>query len=94
MKFDDILALAKAGFKAEDILRVYESEKVSETAKNTEPPISTTNEPSDMLTHFASITKQLETLTAAVQANNIINTNQEAPKNENADDALAALIAR
>ena len=81
MKIDEIVALSKAGFTAEQIAQM----SVAQTQQPTPIPTPTpTQNPMDALM------AQVMNLTNMVQANALGNTNMPTP--ENADDILGAII--
>ena len=70
MNISDIVALARAGFTAEQIARMNAPAPAPEPAND--------------------VSAQIAALTAAIQANAILHSNQ--PKQETADDILANIL--
>lgn len=90
MKLDDIVALAKAGYTAEQISQLATAG--SAPAKQEEAPqtpAETAPEPKP--DPMEAMLTQLSQLTAAIQANGILGSTQ--PKQPTADDILASIIA-
>ena len=90
MKLDDIVALAKAGYTAEQISQLAtagsapaKQEEAAQTPAEPAPPVK----PDPM----EAMLTQLSQLTAAIQANGILGSTQ--PKQPTADDILASIIA-
>ena len=90
MKLDDIVALAKAGYTAEQISQLVtadsapaKQEEAAQTPAEPAPPAK----PDPM----EAMLTQLSQLTAAIQANGILGSTQ--PKQPTADDILASIIA-
>lgn len=90
MKLDDIVALAKAGYTAEQISQLatagsapVNQEEAAQPPAEPAPPAK----PNPMEAMLA----QLSQLTAAIQANGILGSSQ--PKQPTADDILASIIA-
>lgn len=75
MKIEDILALAKAGFTADQISRFA---AISQPQPQPQPQPN------------PDFSSQLAALTAAIQANGILGSEQ--PKQETAEDILASII--
>jgi hypothetical protein len=95
MKIEDILTLAKAGFTAEQISQL--SNTAPEVQPQT-PPTSPAPAPAveekpatpPQAMDFSEIMQRLDTLTNAIQANGIANSNQ--PQPSTVDDILASII--
>ena len=90
MKLDDIVALAKAGYTAEQISQLATAGSASaeqEEAPQPKAEPATQAKPDPM----EAMLTQLSQLTAAIQANGILGSTQ--PKQPTADDILASIIA-
>lgn len=90
MKLEDIVALAKAGYTAEQISQLAAAGSApaeQKVAAQTPAEPATPAKPDPMEAMLA----QLSQLTAAVQANGILGSTQ--PKQPTADDILASIIA-
>ena len=90
MKLEDIVALAKAGYTADQISQLVTAgsgpanqEEAAQPQAEPAPPAK----PDPMEAMLA----QLSQLTAAIQANGILGSTQ--PKQPTADDILASIIA-
>ena len=79
MNFDDILTLARAGFTAEQISKISQLHQLSQPVQPVQP-VQPEND----------VAAQIAALTAAIQANGIMQSNQ--PKTETVDDILASII--
>ena len=77
MTYEEIVALVKAGYTKSEIAAMQNNPKPQSDPKPHSDPI-------------AELTAKITALTSAIQANGILNTNQ--PKQESAEDILAALL--
>ena len=84
MNFEEILILAKAGFTAEQISKIS---KLRNPEKHAPAPVTP---PAPVAQPENDVSAQIAALTAAIQANGIMQSNQ--PKTETVDDILANII--
>lgn len=87
MKIEDILILAKAGFAADQISRlaaIPQHQPVPQPQPQPQPIPQPQPQPDN------GLAAQLAALTAAIQANGILGSEQ--PKQETAEDILASII--
>lgn len=97
MKLDDIVALAKAGYTAEQISKMAALEANPDPRPVSEPAPEPAPEPQNPPAQdpkpdpMEAMLTQLSQLTAAIQANGILGSTQ--PKQPTADDILASIIA-
>lgn len=90
MKLDDIVALAKAGYTAEQISQLATAGSATDKQEEAaQPPAETT--PPAKPDPMEAMLSQLSKLTAAIQANGILGSTQ--PKQPTADDILESIIA-
>lgn len=90
MNFDDILTLAKAGFTADQISKISKLQKASAEPPAPPTPPAPTTPPAQPAQPENDVSAQIAALTAAIQANGIMQSNQ--PKTETVDDILASII--
>ncbi|MBQ8426473.1 MAG: hypothetical protein IJX16_07475 [Clostridia bacterium] len=102
MTINDILTLARAGFTAEQIARMNTPTPTPATAPATAPTPTPATAPTPAPataptpatapapTPANDVAAQIAALTAAIQANGILNSNQ--PKQETAEDILANIL--
>ena len=88
MKFNDMIALAKAGFTAEQISKLEELEiNVSAEPK---PEPKTEPKKQNEITDLGGIMEELKSMRAAIVNGNIAKT--QMPKEQTADDIMAQII--
>lgn len=92
MKFNDVIALAKAGFTAEQISKLEEMEINVSVEPKPEPKPEPKTEPKKQneITDLGGIMEELKSMRAAIVNGNIANT--QMPKEQTADDILAQII--
>ena len=86
MKLEDILTLVNAGFTAEMIAGFAKSETKPAPAPAPEPA------PADPDSELSEITKRLDDLTKAIQANNTVAVTAPTPKENDVNDVILNLI--
>lgn len=90
MKLDDIVALAKAGYTAEQISQLATAGSAPANQEE-EPQTPAEPAPQAKPDPMEALSAQMAQLTAAIQANGILGSTQ--PKQPTADDILASIIA-
>lgn len=96
MDYNDILALAKAGFNSQQIALLAEQApepKPVEKTPEPKPVQEKKEEPvnnDDTKNGIDNIMKEVQSLHKIIQNNNIVNSNQ--PPKDNVDDILASII--
>ncbi len=91
MTRDDILTLARAGFSAEQIAALSTIQPALAPAPDPVPAPAPDPVPAPAPSSVDALLAKLGVLTDTIQANGINGSNQ--PKQETADDILAAIIA-
>ena len=103
MTFDDVLALATAGFTADEIRKMSETKKPAETPKFKKPAEtpkfekpSETDESQksdfDAKAAYDSLSKDIASLTKLVQESNLLSASNPAPVEDDVDSILASII--
>lgn len=94
MTFDDVLALATAGFTADEIRKMSETKMVAETPK-AEKPAETVETPKaefDAKSAYDSLSKDIASLTKLVQESNLLLASNPTPVKDDVDSILASII--
>lgn len=89
MKFEDVVALAKAGYTADQIAKMAPLAD-KQTAAQIDQPVAQIEQPAPAVQQPDPILAALEKLTNAVQANGIMRTEQPAEPSE--EEILASII--
>ena len=89
MKLEDIVALAKAGYTAEQISQLATADRAPAKQEEAAQPPAEPASPAKT-DPMEAMLAQLSQLTAAIQANGILGSTQ--PKQPTADDILASFI--
>ena len=89
-KIDDILRLQEAGFSADDITKLLPLVKDEEVKVEYKPPV-TENKQEKTVT-IDELNTKLDELVKRVEANALLNTQQEENKPRTIDDVLADII--
>ena len=94
MTFDDVLALATAGFTADEIRKMSETKKPAETPKFKKPAETDESQKSDFHAKAAydSLSKDIASLTKLVQESNLLSASNPAPVEDDVDSILASII--
>ena len=92
MKLEDILTLVNAGFTAEMITGFAKSETKPEPAPAPAPAPAPEPAPADPDSELSEITKRLDDLTKAIQANNTVAVTAPTPKENDVNDVILNLI--
>ena len=92
MNYEDIVALAKAGFTASQIAAMNQPANAPANQPANAPANQPANTPANQPANggIDAVLAQIKALTEAVQANGIINSNQ--PPKRTADDILAEIL--
>lgn len=94
MNYSDIIALARAGFTAQQIAQMAQAEPVQQepvpTVAQQEPVPATVQQTPDQLT---AILAEMQTLKQTVQAQNRQNAELIPPTPQSAQDILSSIIA-
>lgn len=94
MTFDDVLALATAGFTADEIRKMSETKMTADTAKVEKPaePVETSKADFDAKAAYDSLSKDIASLTKLVQESNLLSASNPAPVKDDVDSILASII--
>lgn len=101
MTFDDVLALATAGFTADEIRKMSETKMTADVPKVEKPvgpvekPVGPVEPPTadfDAKAAYDSLSKDIASLTKLVQESNLLSANNPAPVKDDVDSILASLI--
>lgn len=94
MTFDDVLALATAGFTADEIRKMSETKIAAETPKveKTEEPVESFKPDFDAKAAYDSLSKDIASLTKLVQESNLLSASNPAPVKDDVDSILASII--
>ena len=90
MKFEDVVALAKAGYTADQIAKMAPLADKQQPAAQIEQPAVQIEQPAPAVQQPDPILAALEKLTNAVQANGILRAEQPAEPSE--EEILASII--
>lgn len=92
MKFEDVVALAKAGYTADQIAKMapLADKQIEQPAAPAVQPAAQIEQPAPAVQQPDPILAALEKLTNAVQANGIMRAEQPAEPNE--EEILASII--
>ena len=89
MNYSDIIALARAGFTAQQIAQMSQEEQVTQ-----EPaPAPVPQEPAPAPDQFSAILAEMQTLKQTMQAQNRQNAELIPPTPQSAQDILSSIIA-
>lgn len=94
MTFDDVLALATAGFTADEIRKMSETKMVANTPI-VEKPAETVETPKaefDAKSAYDSLSKDIASLTKLVQESNLLSASNPTPVKDDVDSILASII--
>lgn len=94
MTFDDVLALATAGFTADEIRRMSETKMMAETPKDekTVEPVESPKLDFDAKSAYDSLSKDIASLTKLVQESNLLSASNPTPAKDDVDSILASII--
>ena len=97
MTFEDVLALSKAGFTADEIRRMSENLRVTKDTpvKNTVNKVENEVKPEntfDAIAAYNALSKDIASLTRLVQEFNMLNAQNPAPRKDSVDDILASIV--
>ena len=94
MTFDDVLALATAGFTADEIRKMSETKMTADTPKVEKPtgPVETPKAEFDAKAAYDSLSKDIASLTKLVQESNLLSASNPAPVKDDVDSILASII--
>lgn len=94
MTFDDVLALATAGFTADEIRKMSETKMTADTPKVENPvePVETSKADFDAKAAYDSLSKDIASLTKLVQESNLLLASNPAPVKDDVDSILASII--
>lgn len=87
MTFDDVLALATAGFTADEIRKMSETKMPTET-----PKVESQKTDFDAKAAYDSLSKDIASLTKLVQESNLLSASNPAPVKDDVDSILASII--
>lgn len=89
MTFDDVLALATAGFTADEIRKM-----TADTSKVEKPvePVEAPKADFDAKAAYDSLSKDIASLTKLVQESNLLSASNPAPVKDDVDSILASII--
>ena len=101
MKFEDVLALAGAGFSKEEIVKIFQATQQTAQQPAQQPAQQTAQLPAQQpaqqpasdpfVTMMQAMTGKMDTLTAAIQKANIQNT-QQPPVVDTIETVMAEII--
>lgn len=89
MTFDDVLALATAGFTADEIRKMSETKMVAEKPAET---VETPKAEFDAKSAYDSLSKDIASLTKLVQESNLLSASNPTPVKDDVDSILASII--
>lgn len=94
MTFDDVLALATAGFTADEIRKMSETKMPAETPKveKQAEPVEIQKSDFDAKAAYDSLSKDIASLTKLVQESNLLSASNPAPVKDDVDSILASII--
>lgn len=94
MTFDDVLALATAGFTADEIRRMSETKMSADTPEAPKPvePVETSKADFDAKAAYESLSKDISSLTKLVQESNLLSASNPTPVKDDVDSILASII--
>lgn len=94
MTFDDVLALATAGFTADEIRKMSETKMAADTLKVEKPvePVEAPKADFDAKAAYDSLSKDIASLTKLVQESNLLSASNPAPVKDDVDSILASII--
>lgn len=98
MNIDSILKLVEAGFSKEEITAMTQPAQAQEEPKQDEPktePVKeeTTKEEPAQDKRYEELLSAMNRLTGAIQAGNILNSNNKEVKEPSAEDILAEVLS-
>ena len=98
MNIDSILKLVEAGFSKEEITAMTQTTQAQEEPKQDEPktePVKeeTTKEEPAQDKRYEELLSAMNRLTGAIQAGNILNSNNKEVKEPSAEDILAEVLS-
>lgn len=94
MTFDDVLALATAGFTADEIRKMSETKMTTGTPTVKKPvePVEPPTADFDAKAAYDSLSKDIASLTKLVQESNLLSASNPAPVKDDVDSILASII--
>lgn len=94
MTISERINLHKCGYSKEEINQLIEAEKAEQTPapENTDPVEKVVENVQDVQPQNAEILSAIKDLTKAIQAQNLQNATQQAPKIEKAEDVLTGAL--
>ena len=94
MTFDNVLALATAGFSADEIRKMCETKMMAETPKIEKPvePVEILKSDFDAKAAYDSLSKDIASLTKLVQESNLLSASNPVPIKDDVDSILASII--
>lgn len=94
MTFDDVLALATAGFTADEIRKMSETKMTAVPPKVEKPaePVKTLKADFDAKAAYDSLSKDIASLTRLVQESNLLSASNPMPLKDDVDSILASII--
>ena len=94
MTFDNVLALATAGFTADEIRKMSETKMTADTLKVEKPvePVEAPKTDFDAKAAYDSLSKDIASLTKLVQESNLLSASNPAPVKDDVDSILASII--
>ena len=94
MTFDDVLALATAGFTADEIRRMSETKMAVDTPEALKPveTVETLRADFDAKAAYDSLSKDIASLTKLVQESNLLSASNPTPVKDDVDSILASII--
>ena len=96
MNYSDIIALARAGFTAQQIAQMSQEEQVTQEpapAPVTQEPAPVPQEPAPAPDQFSAILAEMQTLKQTMQAQNRQSAELIPPTPQSAQDILSSIIA-
>ena len=98
MKFEDVLALAGAGFSKEEIVKIFQATQPAPTPATQpaptpapQPAPTPAPQPDPFIAMMQAMTGKMDTLTAAIQKSNIQNSTQP-PAVDTIETVMAEII--
>lgn len=93
MNYSDIIALARAGFTAQQIAQMAQEEPAPAPVPQEPAPAPVTQEPAPAPDQLSAILAEMQTLKQTMQAQNRQNAELIPPAPQSAQDILSSIIA-
>ena len=93
MNYSDIIALARAGFTAQQIAQMAQAEPAPAPVPQETAPAPVPQEPTPAPDQFSAILAEMQTLKQTMQAQNRQNAELIPPAPQSAQDILSSIIA-